>query len=144
MSENSTQLVKLGPGQHIEPTTAAAQMVEFIRRTADGESMRAICSDDHMPSTTTICNWLSKADDIVLEQYARAMDMRGQRFGERVTDIAERVLEDKDLDPNRAKVATDALKWAAARLSPKKYGDRIEANVSGAVEVTLVPIMPGK
>jgi hypothetical protein len=144
MPENSTQLVKLGPGQHIEPATAAAQMVEFIRRTADGESMRAICSDDHMPSTTTICTWLTKADDNVLEQYARAMDFRGQRFGERVTDIAERVLEDKDLDPNRAKVATDALKWAAARLSPKKYGDRIEANVSGAVEVTLVPIMPSK
>jgi|GEM_PF-2955632 len=130
------------PGQHIEPETADAQMFEFIRRTADGESMRSICDDNHMPSTTTICTWLSKADDGVLEQYARAMDLRGQRFGERVAELSEKVLETPDLDPNRARVAMDGLKWSAARLSPKRYGDRIEAHVTGELTATLVPIMP--
>ena len=130
------------PGQHIEPETADAQMFEFIRRTADGESMRSICDDNHMPSTTTICTWLSKAEEGVLEQYARAMDLRGQRFGERVAELSEKVLDTPDLDPNRARVAMDGLKWSAARLAPKRYGDRIEAHVTGELTATLVPIMP--
>ena len=129
-------------GQHIEPETADAQMFEFIRRTADGESMRSICDDNHMPSTTTICTWLSKAEEGVLEQYARAMDLRGQRFGERVAELSEKVLDTPDLDPNRARVAMDGLKWSAARLAPKRYGDRIEAHVTGELTATLVPIMP--
>ena len=76
------------------------------------------------------------------EQYAHATELRGWNFGERVTDLAEKLLEDKDLDPNRVRVAVDALKWAAARLAPKRYGDRIEAHVSGELTATLVPIMP--
>jgi hypothetical protein len=131
------------PGQHIDPAyDQAAVMTEFIMRTEGGESLRKICEDDHMPHMSTISRWLSEGSEQLREQYAHAMDLRGQRFGEKVTDLAEKVIEDKDLDPNRARVAVDALKWAAARLAPKRYGDRIEAHVTGELTATLVPIMP--
>jgi len=127
--------------RHHEP---AKVWPEILLRLSDGESMKTICRDDHMPCTATVYNWLGSADDTLLDKYAHAMSLRGQNFGERVTDLAELLLKSPDLDPNRARVAVDALKWAAGRLAPAKYGDRIEANVSGAVEVTLVPIMPTK
>lgn len=116
-------------------------MVEYCERVAHGESTRLICTDAHMPNASTIYAWLAE-DDHFSEQYAHATELRGWNFGERVTDLAEKLLEDKDLDPNRVRVAVDALKWAAARLAPKRYGDRIEAHVSGELTATLVPIMP--
>jgi|TARA_R100000306_G_C4322254_1_gene115763 hypothetical protein len=114
--------------------------LEVTQRLADGESLRNICKDDHMPATATMYRWLAKASDKVRDQYAHAMDLRGQNFGEKVTDIADSILSDDSIDPNRARVAVDALKWAAARLSPKRYGDRIQAEVSGELTATLVPI----
>jgi len=119
-----------------------AVWLEATQRLADGESMRSICEDDHMPTTTTMYRWLAKASDDVRDQYAHAMELRGQNFGEKVSDIAKMVMESPDLDPNRARVAGDLLKWSAARLAPKRYGDRIEAHISGELTATLVPIMP--
>ena len=113
--------------------------IEFCERVTGGESARTICSDEHMPASAVIYRWLAK-DEEFSEQYARATELRGWNFGERVTDLAERLLEDKDLDPNRVRVAVDALKWAAARLAPKRYGDRLETRHTGDVTATLVPI----
>jgi len=115
---------------------------EILQRLADGESMKSKCADKHLPNTGNIFRWLSMGDDALKDRYARAMELRGQHFGEKVADIAQKVLESEELDANRARVALDALKWSAARLSPKHYGDRIEQNLTGQVELTatLVPI----
>ena len=130
------------PGRHIKPENVARIWLEVTQRLADGESMRSICSDDHMPHTSTMYRWLADADDVVRDQYSYAMELRGQNFGERVTDIAEKVLGMQGLDPQAARVATDAYKWAAARLAPKRYGDRMETHHTGELTATLVPIMP--
>jgi len=119
-------------------------MVEILARVSDGESLVAICRDAHLPAKGTFYRWLAEAGDgsEMRDNYARAMEHRGQLFGERVTDIAEQVISDPDLCPQRARVAVDALKWAAGRLAPKTYGDRASVELSGDVTATLVPIIP--
>jgi len=120
-------------------------MVEILARVSDGESVREICngSSGHLPSTTTFYRWMaSDTGDEWRDRYAQAMEVRGRNYGELVCTLAARVIDDPDLCPQRARVAIDALKWAAGRLSPSQYGDRVE--IAGSVTATLVPIMPSK
>ena len=71
-----------------------------------------------------------------VEQYARAKDQSAHAHSERILEIVDRVL-DSDVNPNAGRVAIDALKWTAARMQPKRYGDRIEANLSGDITVQV-------
>ena len=113
---------------------------ELCQRIANGEAMSTVCESEHIASVPTVIRWLREDEDFQSD-YAHAMQARGQRYGERVTQISERV-ERGEIDPNAARVAIDGYKWAAARLAPKQYGDRIETRHTGEVTATLVPIMP--
>ena len=46
------------------------------------------------------------------------------------------VLND-EVNPNAARVAIDALKWTAARMMPRRYGDRIQADLAGDITVIV-------
>ena len=113
---------------------------ELCQRIANGEAMSTVCESEHIASVPTVIRWLREDEDFQSD-YAHAMQARGQRYGERVTQIAARV-ERGEIDPNAARVAIDGYKWAAARLAPKQYGDRIETRHTGDITATLVPIMP--
>ena len=63
--------------------------------------------------------------------YVRAMEHRADLWNEQIVEIAN----DPDIDPHRAKVIIDALKWTAAKAHPKKYADRIDVNVSQTISV---------
>lgn len=54
------------------------------------------------------------------EEYAEARVAEMQRIAETVEDVS------------RAKLLCDNIKWEAARVSPKKYGDRIENRIADA------------
>lgn len=94
-----------------------------------GESMRSIVSDDEMPCMTTVFKWLREKADFA-QQYARAKEEGAESFADRITDIGIGTLEGK-YDPQAARVAVDSLKWAASKLKPKKYGDRVSHEHTG-------------
>lgn len=94
-------------------------------RIADGESLRAICRDDAMPCTSTVCKWLAERDDFS-ERYARAREAQADALADEIVDIADRAD-----DPNKARVQIDARKWMAGKLRPKKYGEKVVSEVSG-------------
>lgn len=54
------------------------------------------------------------------EEYAEARVAEMQNIAETVEDVS------------RAKLLCDNIKWEAARVSPKKYGDRIENRLADA------------
>lgn len=54
----------------------------------------------------------------------RALEARGCSYGEQVVDIAHRVMAG-ELAPDVGRVAIDGLKWAASRMAPRVYGDRV-------------------
>ena len=50
--------------------------------------------------------------------------------------MIDKVLNE-EVNPNAARVALDALKWTAARMQPKRYGDRVDTHLSGDIQVTV-------
>ncbi len=112
-------------------------------RLTGGESLRAICSDDKMPAISTVMGWLfdGKHADFT-EQYARARDLQADKLFDEALEIADEVSEDwittedgrKVLDHEhvqRSKLRVDTRKWAAGKLAPKKYGDRLDLKHGG-------------
>jgi hypothetical protein len=54
-------------------------------------------------------------------KYTRAMVERAANVAELAMDTVERT----DLDPNDKRVRVDTYKWFAARMDPKRWGDRL-------------------
>lgn len=89
-----------------------------------------------MPNSSTVRRWLAKASspdapDIYVEfraQYARAREDQADALADEILDEA-RSANAKNAHAKRLLV--DALKWRAAKLRPKVYGDRVELGHSG-------------
>ena len=94
----------------------------------EGKSLRSICDADDMPSAETIRVWLIE-DGEFSAQYARAREEQADFYADEIIDIA-----DTAKDANLARLQIDARKWKASKLQPKKYGDKIDLNHSGAIE----------
>ena len=105
---------------------------DILVRVAEGESIRAIVKDEDMPAMSTIFKWLSDHQEFS-EQYARAKDMAADAMAEDMLYIADTTSATRD-EVAKAKLRVEARQWIAARLRPKKYGDRL--NVDETAEVT--------
>ncbi len=64
------------------------------------------------------------------EAYNLAQQARSEIIVDEILEIA-----DTEADPQRARVRVEARKWYASKMIPKKYGDRIDLNVSGTVDI---------
>lgn len=118
---------------------------------SEGRSLRSICAQSNMPSTAAFMKWLNK-DPALVEQYARAMESRGEHMFEDMLTIADNtekdiiVLEDgrEIVDHNvvsRDKLRIDTRKWILSRMNPKKYGDKAAVDVTSGgdkIDNTLV------
>lgn len=112
---------------------------EFTQEIADeicellivGKSLRSICLAETMPNAGTVCRWLASNKDF-REQYASARDAQADTLADEILDIADDgsndfMGEDEKYNGDavaRSKLRVDARKWIAAKLKPKKYGDR--------------------
>lgn len=74
-------------------------------------------------------------DDEAAKRYARAREAGLCRMSDRIEEIAD----DAELDPNDKRVRIDARKWLLTKLMPKVYGDRVDMNHGGSVNVILSP-----
>lgn len=106
---------------------------EICKRVSLGESLNAISKEDDMPSHDTIYRWLREQTSFA-DKYALAREERGLTYGDRLGDLIDSVL-DGTYPPDVARVAIDALKWQAARLAPKHYGDKQEVTVNQTVSL---------
>lgn len=94
---------------------------KILERIANGESLRGICRTEGMPPAPTVCRWLAE-DESFRERYARAREAQADALFDDILDIADT----PDEDPRRLKLRIDARIWAASKLKPKVYGDKIE------------------
>ena len=109
---------------------------------ANGKSLiRVLNENDAFPSYATIMKWLKLYPEFA-EDYAEARSHQGDHDSDKVDDVAQQVREGK-IDPQAARVAIDAYKWAAAHRRPKKYGAKVELEQSGSVSVTHVVDVSG-
>lgn len=107
----------------------------ICERLAGGESLRTICGverDKALPSETTIYRWL-RENEAFAQQYAVARESQGDAYADRAVEEALTAT-----DASIGRLRMDALKWAAGKLAPKKYGDKLDIDHSGGITVELV------
>lgn len=127
------------------PSIYSQELADTIcKRLAEGESLRSICRDDAMPTKSTVCKWLFDSDKRAFaDQYARAREVQAELMAEEIVEISDDTSRDDIVDPltlqvkpnnewlARSRLRVDARKWVASKLLPKKYGDRVQQEVSG-------------
>ena len=110
-----------------------------------GLSLRQICALPGMPSMPTVFRTLA-ADRAFQEQYARSRAAQMDLMAEEILEIADDSRNDwvvreahnggtyvalNEEAIARSRVRIDARKWLMSKLAPKRYGDRLAAEVSG-------------
>lgn len=145
---------KLPHGRPSKYTEAIAD--EMCYRLSDGEPLRAICRDDHMPAWRTVYDWMSSNEefsariargrdlgmDAILEDTLKIADtpMVGVRKKYESGVVTEAVEEDM-LGHRKLQIET-RLKLLA-KWNPKKYGDKVENTHKGDVNAPLQLILNG-
>ena len=113
----------------------AAEICASIER---GHSLRRACQADSMPSARTVHRWLHENEDF-RQQYARSRAIQTEVFIDQIVDLADAVAnETEPAKVQAAKLAIDTRKWVAARMLPKKYGDRVDIQQDGQLVVRIV------
>jgi len=91
-------------------------------------------------SSATFYQWLDGNDERK-KRYARACEDRADKLFEEILEIADK--QDKDVYEvdgvvytdhnviNRSRLQVDARKWMAAKMNPKKFGDKVDMTTNG-------------
>lgn len=103
---------------------------KICSRIACGESLRKICQEKQMPSASSVFLWLTKHPSFS-ENYAKAQQERSEALYEEMFEIGDDVVPDAAAVA-KARLRVDTRKWALARMNPKKYGDKITQEHTGA------------
>lgn len=132
------------------PSGYSEELAQVIcNRLAGGESLEEICKDGDMPCSATVRVWKTKIPGF-LAMYAQAREEIGDAAGlsvlaksRQMEAIAQGILCGK-ITPEVGRAAIDALnrtcdqiKWSSGRMATKKWGDKVEAEVTGGVNVTM-------
>ena len=108
---------------------------EICERLSKGETLRSIiASSPHLPDRTTIYRWLN-SNESFRNHYAQARAEQADYYAELIVDES---FSSHDAQIGRLRV--DALKWAASKMAPKKYGEKIE--IETAQPLTLAFQLP--
>jgi len=119
----------------------------ICERIGDGKSLRTILAEmPDSPAQSTVYRWLSLVPSFS-EQYARARETQADTLADEIVAIADEgetkvivggdgtsmvVFDSTAVARNRLRM--DARKWVAAKLKPRKYGEKIELEHSGSIE----------
>jgi hypothetical protein len=103
---------------------------EICDKVASGMKLVDVLKAHGLPTRSTFYLWMREHDG-VSDMYARAREERAELIADEIIDIA-----DNEPDPNKARVRVDARKWAAAKLNPKQYGDRLHVDGDFTVKRT--------
>lgn len=117
------------------PSEFTAEVADLIcDHIADGKSLRSFCETEGNPDKRTVLRWVAASEEF-RSQYAQAREMAADSHADDVVDIG-----DTEPDPAKARVRIDARKWAASKMAPRKYGERLE--LAGQVTVARVARKP--
>lgn len=128
----------MAAGRPSEYTLETAQAV--CSRIAEGESLRMVCRDKAMPDKTTILRWLGRYEEF-RTQYAESKEMSQEAVAEEYFDLLD---EEPPKKPDGSfdaaavswyKNRADGRKWYLSKIAPKKYGDKIQTEHSGSIDL---------
>ena len=113
------------------PKTVWPVVLESI---ANGQSLSAILRQHDSPSYAWAKAQL-RGDPELRRQYEQAVEDRADRLAEELIELADEPMPDGLDGPGmstwvqKLRVRIDVRKWAASKLRPRAYGDRLEVAV---------------
>jgi hypothetical protein len=133
--------------------------LDICERIAAGAGLRRICKRSGMPDPSTVYRWLLHPErDDFREQYTRAREHQADTHADEIVhlsdtpklgvststkttrigdvEVSETTTKRGDMLGHR-RLQVDSRKWIAAKLRPKKYGDRLELGGEVAHKVVL-------
>ena len=121
------------------PTSFTQEVAdEICKRMWEGHTLTAICREDDMPALRTVYGWMDQSPQFQHE-YARARARMAFTHGDEVIDTAR----DRTIDPDRARVVVDALKWRAARMNSRHFGDKVQVETQVVTKELDATELPG-
>lgn len=93
---------------------------EICDRLAGGEGLKEICADDHLPSDDTVYRKMAK-DPEFAARIARARESQQEFEADNIVAMADAATEE---DWQVVKLRIWARQWRAAKLAPKRFGDK--------------------
>jgi len=93
-------------------------------------SLRAVCKLPGMPSRATVYRWLDEHREFE-EMYAKATTRRADGYMDEIVEIADDASQTK-AGVAKAKLRIYAREKYAAKIAPRKYGERVTQEHVGA------------
>ena len=127
-------LPKTSPTPRLKRSTLLARQI--CLSIAQGNSLISTCKTLKI-SKPFVLDWL-RSDPDFASHYARAREDQADLYADEVVGISDAATPQ---DAHVARLKVDARKWVAAKLLPKKYGDRPnEVNVNTQVNLAQVSV----
>ena len=136
-----------GGGRKTVYTEAIAE--EICERLAAGESLNAICRSDHMPAETRVRAWVMNdqaSEDGTgkgfAKRYHEARALGYERLADEILEISDAscMLEGRPDNAlvQQARLRTDNRKWFLSKVLPKRFGDKVTAEITGDPNAPLL------
>jgi hypothetical protein len=106
---------------------------EICSQLAEGKSLIKVCEDARFPSDATIRSWALDDKEGFSSQYTRAREIGYLVKADEITEIA-----DTETDAAKAKNRIDARKWMLSKMLPKIYGDKLELEHKGSMNIERI------
>lgn len=87
----------------------------------DGKSLVEVCEAEDMPHRSTVYRWMD-SDETFATRCARAREGQADFMDHEILKEAKHATPET---ASVAKVRISAYQWRAAKLNPKRYGDRV-------------------
>ena len=123
-------------------------ILEFIKL---GNSLTSALKREGMPSDNTFDKWC--LDETKMTQYTQAREKRAEVIFEEILTIADDASGDKKYTETgetidsefvaRSRIRIDARKWMLGKMQPKKYGDKIQNELSGEIITNIISLGAG-
>lgn len=120
----------------LAPEVIAERVERLCELVIEGNTLRQAAEQIGV-SAGTLLGYVTEAP--YSEHYARARDAAAELFEADILTAAFAVTPDTAA-ADRVKI--DALKWVAARRAPKRYGDRIQQDVTGDLNIQVITGIP--
>ena len=113
-------------GSNLRVISATKQVIALI---AQGEPLKR--SIDALGLTMDLFHSCVSGERELSQAYARAQEMRADILVEEAIAAA-----DSDIDPAKARNMMTVRQWAASKYHSKKFGDRIDLNVTQMLDIS--------
>lgn len=158
--QGKTEELKTEPAKRGRPSKFDHAIAEEIcQRLSDGEPLRQICRDEHMPHWTTVYDWIDSRPELSL-RIARSRELGEEAISQECLAIADTPLlgEETEESENGTKIKRGDMLGhrrlqietrlkLLAKWNPRKWGDKVDLNHGGqegnpvnvATKVVIVP-----